>query len=108
MLYIDEDQNIELTRGDTGLFTISLVDQSGAEYIPQSGDSVRFAMSKSYGKDVILNKSIPIDTLILEIEPTDTKSLDFGKYVYVIEMTDVNGRVSTVIMGNLTLTKEVH
>ena len=108
MLYIDEDQNIELTRGDTGLFTISLVDQNGAEYIPQVGDSVRFAMSKSYGKDVILNKSIPIDTLTLELEPTDTKSLDFGKYVYDIEVTDSQGRVSTVIMGNLTLTKEVH
>lgn len=108
MLNIDKEQNIELTRGDTGLFTISLVDQAGNDYIPQTGDSMRFAMSKNYGKEVIINKPIPMDTLTLELEPADTKELAFGKYVYDVEFTDANGRVSTIIMGDFTVTKEVH
>lgn len=108
MLSIDKNQNIELTRGDTGLFTITLTDQTGNTYTPQTGDTIRFAMSQSYGKEVLINKPIPINTLTLELEPSDTKSLNFGKYVYDIELTDYQGRVSTVIMGTLTLTKEVH
>ena len=107
MLYIDEEQNIELTRGDTGLFTISLVNNNGTPYVPQLGDSLRFAMSRSFGKEVILTKQIPIETLTLEILPSDTSSLDFGKYVYDIQFTSSEGRVSTIIIANLTLTKEV-
>ena len=108
MLYIDEDQNIELTRGDTGFFTIALKDNNNVDYIPQSGDSLRFAMSKSYGGDTLILKQIPINSLILEIEPQDTASLQFGKYVYDVEFTDAAGHVSTIILGNFTLTKEVH
>lgn len=109
MLYIDEEQNIELTRGDTGFFTIDLKDNKGKAYTPQTGDTLRFAMSKSFGSnEPLILKQIPISTLVLEIEPQDTASLNFGKYVYDIEFTDAAGHVSTIILGNFTITKEVH
>ena len=107
MLYIDEDQNIELTRGDTGLFTISLVDNNNVPYVPHAGDSLRFAMSKNYGTEILINKTIPIDTLTLELEPSDTKELKFGSYVYDIQLTTAGNRVATIIMGKFTVTKEV-
>lgn len=107
MLYIDEEQNISLTRGDTGVFTISLVDNNNVPYVPQAGDTLRFAMSKTYGSEILINKEIPIDTLILEIEPSDTKTLNFAPYVYDIQLTTNDGRVSTIIMGKFTITKEV-
>ena len=44
MLNIDNKQNIELTRGDTGFFTIALKNNQGEDYIPQEGDTLRFAM----------------------------------------------------------------
>ena len=108
MLYIDEEQNIELTRGDTGFFTIALKDNRGEDYTPVEGDTLRFAMSKSFGGDPIILKQIPISTLVLEVEPQDTADLNFGKYVYDVEFTDAAGHVSTIILGNFTLTKEVH
>jgi len=108
MLYIDEDQNIELTRGDTGFFTIALKDNQGADYTPQQGDILRFAMSKNYGGETLILKSIPINTCILEIQPQDTANLSFGKYVYDIEFSNAAGHVSTIILGNFTITKEVH
>ena len=108
MLYIDDKQNIQLTRGDTGFFTISLVNSNGEAYTPQAGDTLRFAMSKSYGGDTLILKTIPTDTLTLEIEPTDTSTLNFGKYVYDIEFIDAAGHVSTIIMGQFEVTKEVH
>ena len=108
MLYIDDEQNIELTRGDTGFFTIALKDSSGKDYEPQQGDTLRFAMGKSFGGEPLILKQIPISTLVLEVEPQDTSGLNFGKYVYDVEFTDAAGHVSTIILGNFTITKEVH
>ena len=85
--------------------------KDGSPYIPQEGDSLRFAMKKRYtdsDQDVILVKDIPIDTLVLELEPQDTKSLPMkSKYVYDIQFTDSQGRVDTFINGTLTLGEEV-
>lgn len=108
MLNIDNKQNIELTRGDTGFFTIALKNNQGEDYIPQEGDTLRFAMGKNYGGEPLILKQIPIDTLVLEIQPQDTASLNFGKYVYDVEFTDAAGHVSTIILANFMLTKEVH
>ena len=59
-------------------------------------------------QDCLILKEIPTDTMVLELEPSDTKSLSFGTYVYDIELTTATGSVSTVILGNLELTKEVY
>lgn len=111
MLHIDSNNNISITRGDTGIFTISLVDKDGEPYIPAEGSSIRFAMSKKYGStqgDLLIEKDIPIDTMTLELEPNDTKHLNFGSYLYDIQLTDEAGRVSTVVMANVKITKEVY
>lgn len=104
------ENNIYLTRGDTGIFTISLIDGDGNPYTPDPNSTIRFAMAKKFGAgaDVLINKSFPADTLTLEIEPQDTKNLPFGDYVYDIELTDENEHVSTVIIAKFTITKEVY
>ncbi len=100
---------INLTRGDTGILEISLVDGDGNPYIPIEGDRLRFAMKKKFtDPDCLILKQIPLDTMLLEIKPEDTKSLAFSRYVYDIEFTDSVGHVSTVILGEFNVTKEVH
>lgn len=105
-----ENNNITLTRGDTLLLQIKMIKQ-GQPYIPQEGDSIRFAMKRRYSDSddqVVLVKNIPIETLILEIEPQDTKELPMGsKYVYDIQFTDAEGRVDTFIKGTFLITEEV-
>ena len=66
-------------------------------------------MKKRYVDDeVILVKNIPVDTCILELQPSDTKNLPMrSKYVYDIEFTDAQGRVDTFIKGTLTILEEV-
>jgi len=108
MLYIDEDQNISLTRGDTGIFHINLQSRDGEAYTPQQGDSLRFALGKNWGRDTLFTKQIPLDTCILEIEPQDTKELEFKKYKYDIEFTDSYGHVSTILLGEFIVDKEVY
>lgn len=104
-----DGNDISLTRGDTAFLTIALTKKDGTAYEPVEGDVVSFALKKSY-KDAtpLVVKQIPTDTMVLEIEPDDTKNLAFAKYDYDIELTDYLGHVSTPIVGTLTLTKEVH
>lgn len=102
-------KNIYLTKGDTFKAIVSMTDTSGNPYTPESGDVIRFAMKSSYfDKRVLVEKTIPHDTMLLQLEPEDTKSLPIKKYVYDIQITYENGDVDTFIdRGILTLTEEV-
>ena len=97
--------SIKLTRGDTLRLKINIT-LNEEQYTPVTGDSIRFALKrpllnakKTDFKDTepLILKSVPINTMILELEPEDTKSLDFGTYVYDLEITFADGRVDTFI-----------
>lgn len=111
MSYSISGTNIKLTRGDT-LFAQISITKDGEAFTPEEGDSIRFAAKKRItDKDtqVVINKKIPIDTLLLELEPQDTKSLPFNSnYVYDIEYTDSDGHVDTFIKGMLHIEPEVY
>ena len=108
---------ITLTRGDTLRVKVEII-KNEELYYPTSGDRVRFALKHpellpdgSDYKDVdpIIIKDIPYDTMILELEPADTKTLAFGRYVYDIEITFEDGTVDTFITAApFVLTEEVH
>jgi len=101
---------IVATRGDTIKLHVELKDSEGNEYIPQEGDTIRFAMKNDYDDDnPILIKNIPIDTQILRIDPEDTKSLPQpSQYVYDMQITFANGDVDTFIdKAKFKLTEEV-
>ena len=111
-MYTVKKTSITLTRGDTFKAQISITDKEGNPYELQEGDSVRFAMKKSFedaDEDVLIVKQIPTDTLILTLNPEDTKNLPFGSYVYDIQLTSAAGEVDTFITkASLTLTEEVY
>ena len=102
---------ITMTRSDSLILNLSLFNKDGTEYVPIEGDYIRFAMSTGYLGDVNyilhINKEIPIDTMILELEPEDTHDLAYVKYNYDIEITHADGRVDTFISSTLKLVKEV-
>lgn len=100
---------ILLTRGDTFKATVTMYKTDGTEYTPQEGDSIRFAMKKSFSDStVLLEKEIPNDSQMLWLEPEDTKELAFGSYVYDIQITYANGDIDTFIdRAAIELTEEV-
>lgn len=112
MSYTIKKTTIFLTRGDTLKAQISLVDREGNPYEPQVGDVIRFACKKEYtdpDTEVLILKNIPLESLVLTLEPEDTKELPFGNYVYDIQLTTAAGEVDTFITkGTLTLTEEVY
>lgn len=115
------------TRGDTLLVPIEITQKIGegpdgepiwAPYIPQTGESIRFALKSSKmasggkefaDKEPLISKAVPIDTLILRLDPEDTKNLPFGSYKYDLEITQIGGIVTTFVeLADFELTPEVH
>ena len=110
MSYSISGTMITLTRGDTFKALITITDPEGNQYVPVDGDRIRFAMKVDYkDKFPLLVKDIPVGTMILTIDPEDTKNLDFGRYVYDIELTKATGEVDTFITkATIKLTEEVY
>ena len=101
---------ITLTRGDSFYAIVSLKDKvSGQTYTPQEGDVIKFGMKKSpFDAECLITKTLPNDTLLLYLSPADTASLQFGMYVYDIEITFANGDKDTFINNEpFTLAVEV-
>lgn len=106
-MYNAEMNRIRLTRGDTFRANV-FIEQDGEQYEVAERDEIRFAMKRNYhDKKTAISKVIPNDTLLLELTPEETKSLEFGTYYYDIQMTFANGDVDTFIVGELDLLPEV-
>lgn len=122
MAYSVQGTTIKLTRGDSLILQVVILRKKDKEpseiYTPQEGDTVRFALkrnmmnpekTKYIDKKPLIEKDIPIKTLILRLESEDTKFLEFGNYVYDIELTTKDGIVDTFIAdADFILTPEVH
>lgn len=106
-----EDNNtIRITRGDSLTVNVTLTDDEGFPYIPVEGDQIWFRVKKNAKADVILiEKSININDLILNLVEADTEDLAFGNYVYEIEVITVNLDHYTVIKNApFIITEELH
>ena len=116
MSYSIKGNTIALTRGDTFMGKISLV-IDGEPYVPSDDDVIRFAVKnkdmtpgkKEYvDEEPLIEKTIPNGSLILKLDPSDTKELDFGDYVYDVQITLADGSVTTFITAStFRITPEV-
>ena len=106
-MYKINGTEIKLIRGDS-LYCEVTMKEGTSEYVPSPGDVVRFAMKKDYkNANTLIEKIIPNNTLLLHLDPDDTKQIPFGDYVFDIELTKANGDVDTFISGKLILLPEV-
>lgn len=103
---------LSMVRGDSESIILSL--KKDGNMIPfNQGDTVYFTVKQSYTtEDIALQKIITEfnedGNCIIEIEPEDTKELSFRSYVYDIQLTDSNGRVTTIIpCSNFVIAQEV-
>lgn len=119
-MFVIKGNEITMTRGDTIRIQVDIT-KDDEPYTPVDGDSVRFALkhkemsqdSDGYSEFVdaepLVVKTIPIDTMLLELEPNDTKGLSFGQYRYDIEITFSDGTVDTFIANaKFKVEPEVH
>ena len=95
---VKDNNNITLTRGDTFIAKVNIWSKEEDPVTLNEGDQIRFALKADYDDEtVLIYKNIPIETMLLRLDPEDTKDLEFGTYVYDIQVTFANGIVDTVI-----------
>ena len=99
---------IELTRGDIAIFSITITNDNGEIYKAQEGDKIVFTLkNNTLSQNVIIQKEV-IDGIV-KIEHEDTKDLEYGKYVFDVQLTFANGDICTVIKPSpFILTEEVN
>lgn len=100
-----------LVRGDTGAFKFQRLDSSG-EAITTTPTAIYFTVKKSYSHaDDIFQKTLSDMTMDEDgtwhftINPVDTASLDYGQYVFDLEVT-TDDYVQTIAKGKLLLEEE--
>lgn len=98
-MVIIRNHEILMTRGDTLKVNVSIKQGNGVgDYIPLSTDVITFGVKKSVNDtEFIIRKNIPYDTMLLYIAPEDTKNLEYGSYVYDMQIEFANGDVYTFI-----------
>lgn len=96
MLKIDETTfAISMTRGDNVTLTFSAIDDEGHLYEMQEGDTIKFTVRKKLELDKLIE--IVSDNWDIDILPEHTKSLEFGKYYYDVQLNMANGWIETII-----------
>ena len=100
MLYVKRDGSIELTRGDTARFTVDIIDDESQVYTMRSEDELVFTVKDDIDDiEPVIQKIVTGDNMI-HIKPEDTSGLDFGNYIYDVELRMENGDVYTIIEKN--------
>jgi phage gp45-like len=98
VLYIQHGGKIRLTRGDTAILKVDIVnDITGDEYIVANDDTLTFTMAKNYDDERPLIQKTIKGSNSFHIEPKDTSNLEFGEYIYDVELVTASGDVYTVI-----------
>ena len=104
---------IVMPRGDIRIvgFTIKSESQEPLEL-----DNIYFTLKRNYkSRDILLQKTLAsgsiecIDDNVYQfaIEPEDTDHLDYGDYVFDIEVVSNSAHIKQTFIGVFTLTQEV-
>lgn len=89
------NNKISITRGDTGIFTLDI--KNGATAYDYTNDTVLFTVKRdTYTTDALIQKTVVYGENVT-ILPEDTAGLDYGEYVYDVQVTTAGGLVDTVI-----------
>lgn len=107
MLQIKTNRDIWMTRGDDAYLDLEIKQQTFPyeNYELQEGDyailSVRRSKEESKEDSNPLLIQIPLIDGNFHISPENTESLDFGNYIYDVQLTLANGNVNTIIGPNI-------
>ena len=88
MLYVEQNGTIRLTRGDTARLIVPIENEvTHQSYDMLSTDILKFTIKKTVKDYVPLVQKVVTGSNVFHILPADTHKLDFGKYVYDVELT---------------------
>ena len=93
---------IELTRGDSASIIFGAKDAQGNDYIPVTGDELKFAVAKKVGADPIFEVANTMDGdaesfWTINIPASVTSDMKFTDYAYDVQLK--SGSSVTTIIG---------
>lgn len=98
MLYVESDNTIRLTRGDTAYLEIPIInDITEEEYTIAPDDTLVFSVKRTIKDPTVCFSKTVKGTNTIHIKPADTCQCEFGKYKYDVQLTTAAGDVYTVI-----------
>lgn len=98
MLNVSSNGSIQLTRGDTARFSVSINNVvSDEDYVIKNEDQLTLSIKKRITDENPCVSKTVIGSSNFTIEPSDTSGLDFGNYIYDVQLTTESGDVYTVI-----------
>ena len=86
---------ISLTKGDNASFKVNIIESNGQIRQLFDDDTITLTVRKTANSDIAFTKTA--ENGVINIVPTDTKSLAAGTYVYDIQITTFGGNVYTII-----------
>lgn len=105
-MFLVENNNITMTKGDSGFFTVKLSNGDNSEYVIAPGDVITFTVKKKKESfcQVVLEKRGEV----IVFEKKDTEKIPSGEYVYDITLEKGTNQRCTVAEGKFILRKAVH
>ncbi len=105
MFYV-ENNDIILTKGDSGRLNVKLENKDGSEYIPKETDEIVFSVKrrKESFSDVVLEKR---GTKIV-FEAKDTEKIPSGEFFYDVYIKRSTGERYTAVEGKFIVRKAAH
>lgn len=98
MLYVEADNTVRLTRGDTAYLQVPIVNDVTLEpYIVAEDDTLILSVKRTVKDTEVCFQKTVKGTDIFHIKPEDTRQCEFGKYKYDVQLTTSSGEVYTVI-----------
>lgn len=100
MAYKIKRNRIQLVRGDTFRAKLTLQDKAGNLYIPTADDEILFTVKQNAMTDKVLIQ-VRVENGEVVLNPADTENLEYGSYVYDVQVVLANGNRDTVIQANI-------
>lgn len=98
MFYIESENYIYLTRGDTAYLSIDIKNTVlNEEYVMKENDVITMSVKKDIRDDNYSFQKVIRGKNIIKITPEDTENLEYGTYRYDIQLNTEDGDVFTVI-----------
>lgn len=101
-------RTIRITKGDTAYISLEIKIQNRDVYKLSGSDKVYFTVKRSpYDDDFLFQKILDSNSyvddekLFIHIEPSDTKNLCYGKYLFDVQLVVDESDVYTVIPPSL-------
>lgn len=104
--------DIEIEQGSTFEWEIQVLDTDGTTPLSLAGFLIRSMIRKKY-EDAAATETFTVTItnesngiFVLSLSATETAAIAKGRYVYDVELEDINGKVVKLYRGNVTVIPE--